>query len=77
MTYPVWTPVRDSHVLNEAFVWSTDRVALANAGDIRTLEAIWASGDFFQTLGLLRSPANASPGPTIGAEAVRTVRLPC
>ena len=52
MTYPIWIAVRDSHVLNEAFVWSTDRVALANGGDIRTLETMWASGDFFNTLGL-------------------------
>jgi len=51
-TYPIWIAVRDSHVLNEAFVWSTDRVAVANGGDIRTLDTMWASGDFFNTLGL-------------------------
>ena len=52
MTYPIWAAVRDSHALNEAFVWSTDRVGLANRGDIRTLEVIWASGNFFKVLGL-------------------------
>ena len=52
MTYPIWAAVRDSHVLNEAFVWSTDGVALENAGDIRALNAIWASGNFFNVLGL-------------------------
>ena len=52
MTYPVWAAVRDSHVLNDAFAWATDRVALANAGDTRSLEAIWVSGDFLQKLGV-------------------------
>src|SRR5262245_25825264 len=52
MTYPIWSAVRDSNALNDAFVWSTDRVGLANAGDIRTLEAIWASGNLFKVLGL-------------------------
>ncbi len=52
MTYPIWAAVRDSHALGDAFVWSTDRVALANAGETRTLEAIWASGNFFNVLGL-------------------------
>ena len=52
MTYPIWAAVRDSHALNEAFVWSTDGVALENAGDIRALNAIWASGNFFNVLGL-------------------------
>jgi len=52
MTYPIWAAIRDRHVLDEAFVWSTDGVALANAGDIRTLNAIWASGNFFNVLGL-------------------------
>jgi putative ABC transport system permease protein len=52
MTYPVWAAVRDSQALHDAFAWSTDRVGLANAGDIRTLEAIWGSGNFFRVLGL-------------------------
>src|SRR4029078_2196664 len=52
MTYPIWAAIRDRHVLDEAFVWSTDGVALANVGDIRTLNAIWASGNFFNVLGL-------------------------
>ena len=52
MTYPIWIAVRDSHVLNEAFVWSTDDVALTNAGDIRALKAIWTSGNSFKALGL-------------------------
>src|SRR5262245_48069170 len=52
MTYPIWAAVRDSHALNDAFVWSTDGVGLANAGDTRSLNAIWASGNFFEVLGL-------------------------
>lgn len=52
MTYPVWSAVRDSRVLNEAFVWSTDQVPVANAGDVRVLAAIWGSGNFFKVLGV-------------------------
>ena len=52
MTYPIWAAVRDSGALNEAFVWSTDGVGLTSAGDTRSLNAIWASGNFFNVLGL-------------------------
>ena len=52
MTYPIWSAIRDSHVLNEAFAWSTDQVSLANAGDVRVLAAIWGSGNFFKALGV-------------------------
>jgi predicted permease len=52
MTYPIWSAVRDSGALNDAFVWATDGVSLANAGDTRSLNAIWASGNFFEVLGL-------------------------
>jgi putative ABC transport system permease protein len=52
MTYPIWGAVRDSGALDDAFVWSTDKLAVGNAGDIRSLEAIWASGNFFKVLGL-------------------------
>jgi predicted permease len=52
MTYPIWSAVRDSGALHDPFVWSTDRLAVRNVADVRTLEAVWASGNFFQVLGL-------------------------
>ena len=52
MTYPIWQQVRDRRLLNEAFVWAIDRVTIANGGDTQAVEAIWASGTFFETLGV-------------------------
>ncbi len=52
MTYPIWVAIRDNHLLNEAFAWSTDQVAIANAGDTRSLAATWGSGNFFSALGV-------------------------
>ena len=52
MTYPIWQQVRDRRLLNEAFVWAIDRVTIANGGDTQAVEAIWASGTFFERLGV-------------------------
>src|SRR6476646_6338154 len=52
LTYPIWSAIRDSGALNDAFVWSTDRLGVANLGEIRTLEAVWTSGNFFKVIGL-------------------------
>jgi len=52
MTHPIWEQVRDRHLAHEAFVWATDRVSVVDRGETRALEAIWASGTFFQSLGL-------------------------
>ena len=53
MTYPVWQQVRDRHLLDDAFVWAFDfQVSVADAGDTRALEAVWASGNFFEVLGV-------------------------
>src|SRR5689334_10749152 len=52
MTYPIWIAVRDSHVLNDAFVWSTDQVALSGADDVRSLATLWGSGNLFTALGV-------------------------
>ena len=52
MTYPIWQQVRDRHPLNGLFVWASDRVSVADGSETRALEAIWASGTFFDSLGL-------------------------
>jgi len=52
MTYPIWNAIRDSRVLADPFVWASDKVSVASEGDPRGAEAIWASGRFFEVLGL-------------------------
>jgi putative ABC transport system permease protein len=52
MTYPVWKAVRDSQVLTDPFVWAADSVRMAIDGRPQPVEAIWASGRFFEVLGL-------------------------
>jgi putative ABC transport system permease protein len=52
MTYPVWKALRDSRVLDDLFVWASDRLSLEAAGGSQAFEAIWASGRFFEVLGL-------------------------
>src|SRR6187455_935457 len=52
MTYPVWREIRDRRVLNDSFVWATDRVTSVVGGNSQSLETIWASGRFFDVLGL-------------------------
>jgi predicted permease len=53
LTYDIWQQVRDRHLLDEAFVWASDRLRVTNMGAAATdVEAIWASGRFFDTLGV-------------------------
>src|SRR3954451_280504 len=52
MTYPVWTAVRDSQLLTDPFVWAGDSVRMASDCRPQPVEAIWASGRFFEVLGL-------------------------
>jgi hypothetical protein len=48
MTYPVWRDIRDRRVLNDSFVWATDRVTSVVGGNSQSLETIWASGPFLR-----------------------------
>jgi predicted permease len=52
MTYPIWREIRDRQVLNDLFVWATDRVTAVVDGKSQPVEAIWASGRFFDVLGV-------------------------
>ena len=52
MTYPVWRAIRDRQVLSDLFVWATDRLTATVNGNSQPLEAVWASGRFFDVLGL-------------------------
>jgi len=52
MTYPIWRAIRDRQVLNDPFVWATDRITATIDGNPQPLETIWANGRFFDVLGL-------------------------
>jgi predicted permease len=55
ITYPVWRQIYDRQVLSDLFVWATDRVTVRIDGNPQSLETIWASGRFFDALGLSMS----------------------
>ncbi len=52
VTYPVWREIRSRELLKQAFAWGADRVDLAERGERVLVDAIWASGDFFEVLGV-------------------------
>ena len=50
---PVWEQLRSRTGLAAgAFAWSTVQFNLARAGDAQLVEGIWASGEFFEVLGV-------------------------
>jgi predicted permease len=52
-TNPLWEQVRDhQEVFSSAFSWSTTRFDLAHGGAVQYSDGIYASGDFFSTLGV-------------------------
>lgn len=52
LSYPVWKEIRDRRVFDRAFGWATDRVGLSETGEITFAEAIWATGNTFDVLGV-------------------------
>jgi putative ABC transport system permease protein len=72
LTYPVWQAVRDAEVLTDPFVWASDRVSTEISGNLQPLDAIWASGRFFEVLGLTTiagrpfAPGDDRPGGAPG-----------
>ena len=48
----VWRAVRDSGVLGDPFVWATDHLTATHRGESLALDAVWASGRFFDVLGV-------------------------
>ena len=63
LTYPVWRQVRDQKLLDNPFVWAPDRTILRNGAEALPLETVWASGTFFEVLGV-----NAVVGRTFGPD---------
>jgi predicted permease len=62
VSYFVWKETRDRRLFDRSFAWATDRVALSSASEPAVAEAIWATGDFFDVLGV-----PAIVGRTFGA----------
>jgi predicted permease len=59
--YPVWTAVRDRRLLDSAAAWAKDGLSEVRDGQTLPVNAIWASGRFFDTLGV-----RAIRGRTLG-----------
>ncbi len=51
-SYPVWKGIQERRIFDQAFAWGTDRVGLSETGELEFAEAIWATGDVFDVLGL-------------------------
>jgi predicted permease len=52
ISYPVWTEIRQRRVFDHPFAWAADRVRLSDSGETAYAEAVWASGDLFNVLGV-------------------------
>jgi putative ABC transport system permease protein len=52
-TNPIWEAIRDRRdVVDGAFAWSTTRFNLSQGGVTNLVDGVWASGGYFQTLGV-------------------------
>ena len=53
VTNPIWEQIRDrQQAFSGIFAWGTDSVNLAPGGEVRPARMLYASGDFFNTLGV-------------------------
>ena len=52
-TYPIWNEIRQKpELFAGSFAWSTNRFNLSSRGQTDPIDGIWASGGFFETLGV-------------------------
>jgi len=52
-TYAIWNEIRHRPALFDgAFAWSATRFNLSRGGQTEFIDGVWASGEFFQTLGV-------------------------
>jgi len=49
---PVWEQIRQRALFDGAIAWSTTRLNLTTGGEEAVVEAVWADGGFFDTLGV-------------------------
>jgi predicted permease len=67
-SYPVWQQLRWANLFERSAAWSHRRFNLASRGETQFIDGIWASGTFFETLGVQPlqgrafSVANDQPG---------------
>jgi putative ABC transport system permease protein len=52
ISYPVWKEIRERRLFARPFAWATDRLNISTTGEVRFVEAIWATGEFFEVLGV-------------------------
>jgi predicted permease len=53
VTNPIWEQIRDrQQAFSGIFAWGTDSANLATGGEVRPARMLYASGDFFNTLGV-------------------------
>ena len=53
VTYPIWEQIRQrQESFSGLFAWGTDGFNLNQGGEVRPAQALWASGELFQVLGI-------------------------
>ena len=53
VTNAIWEEIRrNQHVFDGVFAWGSARFDLSTAGESRFVDGLWASGEFFQVLGI-------------------------
>ncbi len=50
--YPIWDEVRQRQLFEDSAAWSLSRFNLASGGETQFVDGLWASGSFFETLGV-------------------------
>jgi len=51
-SYPVWDQIRRRQLFEDVAAWSRTRFDLASRGETQFVDGLWASGSFFETLGV-------------------------
>lgn len=51
-SYPVWDHLRQQQLFEDSAAWSLSRFDLASGGETHFVDGLWASGSFFETLGV-------------------------
>src|SRR6266540_6058679 len=51
-SYPVWDQLRQQQLFEDSAAWSLSRFNLASRGETQFVNGLWASGSFFETLGV-------------------------
>jgi putative ABC transport system permease protein len=69
LTYAMWQQIRaQQQAFSGIFAWGPTTFNIAPGGEVRTVQGLWVSGDFFETLGVqpsvgrLLSAADDQPG---------------